>query len=68
MGYFLLWLEAMASALLGVAVVFACSGRLKKWPSLWPILLALLLCVPAIAATVFAGFLFFENIHPQWLF
>ncbi|MDH5764320.1 MAG: hypothetical protein OEZ51_15245, partial [Nitrospinota bacterium] len=42
--------------------------RLKKWPSLWPILLALLLCVPAIAATVFAGFLFFENIHPQWLF
>ena len=30
--------------------------------------MALLLTVPAIAATVFAGYLFFENIHPQWLF
>lgn len=68
MGYVFLWLEAMASALLMVAVVFSLSGRLKKWPTLWPIFMALLLVVPAIGATVFAGYLFFENIHPQWLF
>ncbi len=68
MGYVFLWLEAMASALLMVAVVFAFSGRLKKWPALWPILMSLLLTLPALAATVFAGYLFFENIHPQWLF
>ena len=68
MGYAFLWLEAMASAYLLVAVVFSLSGRLKKWPALWPILAALLLTVPAIGATVFAGYLFFENIHPQWLF
>ena len=68
MGYAFLWLEAMASALLLVAVVFSFSGRLKKWPALWPFLTALLISVLAIAATVFAGYLFFENIHPQWLF
>jgi hypothetical protein len=68
MGYAFLWLEAMASALLGVAAVFSFSGRLKKWPALWPALMALLLSVLGIAATVFAGYLFFENIHPQWLF
>jgi hypothetical protein len=68
MGYIFLWLEAMASALLLVAGVFSFSGRLKKWPTLWPFLMALLLTLPAIVATVFAGYLFFENIHPQWLF
>ncbi len=68
MGYLLLWLEAMASALLMVAVVFACSGRLKKWPALWPILMALLLGGLGIAATVFAGFLLYFNVRPQWLF
>ena len=43
-------------------------GTAQKWPTLWPILAALLLCTLAIAATVFAGYLFFKNIHPQWLF
>ena len=68
MGYVFLWLEAMASALLLVAVVFSLSGRLKKWPALWPSLMAILIALTAILVTVATGFLFFENIRPQWLF
>lgn len=66
MGYLFLWLEAMASALLLVTVVFACSGRLKKWPALWPILMACLITLLGIVATALGGFLIYHDIHPQW--
>ena len=68
MGYAFLWLEAMASALLMVAVVFAFSGRFKKWPTLWPTLMACLLTLLGIATVGLGGFLLYYDIHPQWLF
>ena len=68
MGYALLWLETMASALLLVALVFSVSGRLKKRKTLWPILLAVVLFLLGVSASTILGFLFFWNIHPQWLF
>ena len=68
MGYFLLWLETMVLAWLLVAVVFSCSGRLKKWPVVWPILIAVMITVPVVLLTIFSGKMFFLNIRPQWLF
>ncbi len=68
MGYILLWLETMALAWLLVAVVFAFSGRLKKWPVVWPILMAVMITVPAVLLTILSGKIFFLNIRPQWLF
>ncbi len=68
MGYFLLWLEAMALAWLLVAVVFAFFGRVKKWPVVWPILMAVMITVPAVLLTILSGKIFFLNIRPQWLF
>jgi len=67
MGYAFLWLEAMTLALLLVAVVFSFSGRLKKWPTLWPILMACLFTLLGIAAVGLGGFLLYYDIHPQWL-
>lgn len=68
MGYALLWLEGMASALLLVATVFSFLGRLKKRQALWPILMAMVLFLLAVLASTFSGFLFFRNVNPQWLF
>jgi len=68
MGYFLLWLEVMALAWLLVAVVFSFNERLKKWPVVWPILMAVMTTVPAVLLTILSGKIFFLNIRPQWLF
>ncbi len=68
MGYFLLWLETMVLAWLLVAGVFAFSGRLKKWPVVWPILIAVMITVPVVLLTILSGKMFFLNIRPQWLF
>jgi len=68
MGYVFLWLEAMALAWLLVAGVFSFSGQLKKWPVVWPILMAVMITVPAVILTKLSGTMFFLNIRPQWLF
>ena len=68
MGYFFLWLETMALAWLLVAVVFSFNGRLRKWPVVWPILMAVMITVPAVLLTILSGKIFFLNIRPQWLF
>ncbi len=68
MGYFFLWLETMALAWFLVAVVFSFTGRLKKLPVVWPILMAVIITVPAVLLSILSGKIFFLHIHPQWLF
>ena len=67
MGYFFLWLETMALAWLLVAVVFSFTGRLRKWPVVWPILMVVMITVPAVLLTILSGKICFLNIRPQWL-
>ncbi len=68
MGFAFLWLETLATALLLVSIVISFTKQIKKWPTLGPILIALLLGLLGISATAFSGILFFKNIHPKWLF
>lgn len=70
MGYILIWIESLATALLFVALFTALSGRLKKrlWQIVWPIMAALLPFLILLPATVFGYFLRQYHVAPTWLF
>jgi len=70
MGYAILWLSHLASALLLIAATCALAARCQKpiWRRFWPISISIL----ALLSTAFYGitgaYLIKQNIQPKWLF
>lgn len=70
MGYALIWIESLATALLFVALFTALSGRLKRrlWQIVWSIMAALLPFFIFISATVLGYILHNNHMESSWLF